>query len=339
MRLNSRARRTVPFLAALVALALIASSAFADEKTYQIKLVRPPKVGQKYTFTAEGAMTRHTVITVNGQQLNASDEEFGVHLEGTVEVLSVNKDGEEGKAACTVNKCTRVTPEGEAELIPAGRVVTATGGKEETTFSIDQGKISDEAKEALDLIFRMGEEDGYNDDKLYGTKTEQAVGGSWPMDAKASSDEAKDDEVIFDPKDASGTMRLDKVETLDGVECLRISGVTEIKSLKFKAPEGLKIDKGALKAHYGGAYPVDVNGAGPLRESMSVTQTATFSGKGEKNGPDAKTIVETKLQRAADVTRKYLADGKKADEKKVDETKADEKKAEEKKSDEKKKDE
>jgi hypothetical protein len=167
----------------------------------------------------------------------------------------------------------------------------------------------------------MGEEDGYNDDKIYGTKTEQAVGGSWPMDAKASSDEAKDDEVIFDPKDATGTMRLDKVETLDGVECLRISGITEIKSLKFKAPEGLKIDKGALKAHYGGAYPVDVNASGPLRESMSITQNATFSGKGDKNGPDAKTLVETKLQRAADVSRKYLADEKKQDEKKADDEK------------------
>jgi hypothetical protein len=338
----------VPFPTALVVLALIVSSASADERTYPVKLVRPPKVGQKYAFTAEGAMTRHTVITVNGQQLNASDDEFGVHLEGTVEVLAVNKDGEEGKAACTVTKCTRVTPEGEAELIPAGRVVTATGGKEETTFSIDQGKISDEAKEALELVFRMGEEDGYNDDRIYGTKTEQAVGGSWAIDTKASSDEARDDEVIFDPKDATGTMRLDKVETLDGVECLRISGVTQIKSLKFKAPAGLKIDKGALKAHYGGAYPVDVNASGPIRESMSITQTATFSGKGEKNGPDAKTVVVSKLQRAADLTRKYLpadknardknARDKNAKDKNVDEKKADEKKADEKKADEKKDD-
>jgi hypothetical protein len=309
---------------------LIASSAaFAaadDAKTYPIKLVRPPKVGQKYTFTAEGAMTRHTVVTINGQKLNASDEEFGVHLEGTVEVLAVNKDGEEGKAACTIAKCTRVTPDGEDELIPTGRVVTATGGKEETTFSIDQGELSDKAKEALDIVFRMGEEDGYNDDKLYGTKADQPVGGSWKMDAKASSAEAKDDEVIFDPADATGTMRLDKVETLDGVECLRISGVTEIKSLKFKAPDGFKIDKGTLKAHYGGAYPVDTKSSGPLRESMSITQTATFTGKGDKNGPDAKTVVETKLQRAADLTRKYLTDEKKSDDQKSDEKKSEEKK-------------
>ena len=329
MRLNSRARRFTLLTAAFVALALVASSATADEKTYAIKLVRPPKVGQKYTLTAEGAMTRHTVITVNGQPLNPTDDEFGVHLEGTVEVLAVNKDGEEGKAACTITKCTRVTPEGETELIPAGRVVTATGGKEETTFSIDQGKLSDEAKEALDIVLRMGEEDGYNDDKIYGTKAEQPVGGAWPMDAKVSSDEAKDDEVIFDPKDATGTMRVDKVETLDGVECLRISGTTEIKDLKFKAPKGLKIDKGSLKAHYGGAYPVDVSAAGPLRESMSVTQTATFRGKGDKNGPDAKTVVETKLQRASDLSRKYLADDKKADEKHQDEKKSEEKKKDE----------
>jgi hypothetical protein len=342
MRLTSRFPRKTPFLllaALVVAIAAsIASpaSAAADDKTYAIKLVRPPKVGQKYTFTAEGALTRHTTITANGQELGKTDDEYGIHLEGTIEVLTVNKDGEEGKVACTVAKCTRVSPEGEAELIPAGRIITATGGKEETTFTIDQGKLSDEAKEAIDLVLRMGEEDGYNDDRIYGTTKQQPVGGSWDMDAKASSDEAKDDEVIFDPKDVSGTMRVDKAETIDGVECLRVSGMTEIKRLEFKAPEGLKIDKGTLKAHYGGAYPVDVKASGPLRESMSVTQAATFKGKGDKGGPDAKTVVETKVQRAADVTRKYLPDEKKPDEKQSDEQKSDEKKSENKPQDEKK---
>src|SRR6476660_3415875 len=129
------------FVTALVALALIAGSARADEKTYQIKFVRPPQVGQKYTMTAEGALTRRTTISASGQQVSSTDEEYGVHLEGTVEVLAVNKDGEEGKVACTVTKCTRIAPEGEEEIAPAGRVITATGGKEETTFSIDQGVL------------------------------------------------------------------------------------------------------------------------------------------------------------------------------------------------------
>src|SRR5262245_48056121 len=113
----------------LVAAALSASGAAATD-TYPIKLVRPPKVGQKYAITAEGAMTRHTTITTGDKQ-GVTDDEYGIHLEGTVEVLVVNKDGEEGKVACTVSKCTRVTSEGEAELIAAGRVITATGGREE----------------------------------------------------------------------------------------------------------------------------------------------------------------------------------------------------------------
>jgi hypothetical protein len=316
MHLTFRRRRTLACLAVpLIAIALAASAAAAAD-TYPIKLVRPPEVGQKYALTAEGAVTRHTTITAGGKQIGATDDEFGIHLEGTVEVLVVNKDGEEGKAACTVTKCTRVTPEGEAELVPAGRVITATGSKEETTFTIDQGKLTPDAKDALDLVLRMGEEDGYNDDKIYGTTSPQPVGGSWSMDAKASSDEAKDDEVIFDPKDASGTMRVDKLETVDGVECLRIAGVTEIKRLEVKAPEGLKFDRGALKAHYGGAYPIDVKQPGPLRESMSITQTATFKGKDKATRG---TVVDTKVQRAADLTRKYLPEKKKADEKKADE--------------------
>jgi hypothetical protein len=319
-RMHSPLRPRTSLCCIAVALLAVASTAPATD-TYPIKLVRPPKVGQKYTFTAEGAVTRHTTISAGGKQIDTNEEEFGIHLEGTVEVLAVNKDGEEGKTACTVTKCTRVTPEGESELIPAGRVITATGSKEETTFAIDQGQLSAEAKEALDLVLRMGEEDGYNDDKIYGTTTPQAVGGTWNMDAKASSDEARDDEVIFEPKDASGTMRVDKVESVDGIQCLRISGSTEIKRLQVKSPDGLKFEDGTLKAHYGGAYPVDVKLPGPVRESIGLTQTAKFTGK-EKAARG--TEVSTKVQRAADVTRKYLQEEKKQesnDQKKPDEKK------------------
>src|SRR5688572_2682548 len=74
----------------------------AQGKDYEIKLVRPPKVGQRYTLKSEGALTRDVKYTVAGQDARTVNDGFGVRLEGTVEVLEVNKDGEEHKSACTV---------------------------------------------------------------------------------------------------------------------------------------------------------------------------------------------------------------------------------------------
>jgi hypothetical protein len=279
----------------------ITAAAVAQTPDYEIKLVRPPKVGQKYTLTVDGAMTRTATIAV-GERKVVNEDGFGVHLEATVEVLEVNKDGEEAKVACRIAKFTRLTRDGEAELLAAPRVVTATGGKTETEFAVDEGQLSDEAKEALDLVLMMGEDDGYNDDIIYGTKKRQPVGGSWDVDQKAAADEAKADEVVFDPNDIVGSLKLEKVEKVDGVECLHIAGTTEIRQFTAKPPENMTMEKGSLKAKYSGAYPVD-GLTGTLAETMSVTHNARFKGKAAEG---QESTVDSKVQRATEMKRTWL---------------------------------
>jgi hypothetical protein len=295
--------RPRPFAAASLALlGLLAGATAARAQDYEIKLVRPPAVGQKYTMTAEGAIVRASTLKLDGREARKTDNGYGVRLEGTVEVLAVNADGEEGKATCTVVKCVRTTRDGETELVPAGRVITAEGGKADTTYSLDQGELPDDVKEALRLVFRMGEEDGYNDDKIYGTAQRQPVGGSWPLDPKLASEEAKADEMVFDPADISGSLSIEKVERVGDVECLRIGGTTEIKKFTAKPPTGMTFETGSLKAKYSGLFPVDTK-LGVLAETMSVTQSATLRGK-TNAGQDA--VIESKVQRATEMSRKFL---------------------------------
>lgn len=294
--------RPIAAAALLLAGVVLVSATRAPAQDYEIKLVRPPKVGQKYSLTIEGAIVRATTFKVEGQEDRKSNDGYGVRLEGTVEVLAVNADGEEGKAACTVTKCVRITREGERELVPAGRVVTAEGGTEETTFTVDQGALSDEAKESLRLVLRMGEDDGFNDDKIYGTTTRQPVGGTWPLDAKAASEEAKADKVLFDPADISGALTLEKVEKAGDVECLRIAGPVEIKKLTAEPPPNLTFESGSVKARYSGLFPVDTT-LGVLAETQSSTYTTAYRGK---NAAGQVVAIESKMQRATEMTRKFL---------------------------------
>lgn len=282
--------------------ALMASASRVQAQDYEIKLVRPPRVGQKYSLTVEGAMVRAITIKIEGQQDRKRNEGYGVRLEGTVEVLAVNSDGEEAKAACTVTKCVRIVKEGEQELVPAGRVVTAEGVKTDTNFTVDKGELPDETKEALRLVFRMGEEDGFNDDKIYGTTTRQAVGGTWQVDAKAASEEAKADDVLFDPADVSGSLTLEKVEQADGVECLRIAGPIEIKKLTAEPPANMTFESGSLKGRYSGLFPVD-GSTGVLGETQSVTYHTAYRGK---NPAGQEVVIDSKMQRATEMTRKFL---------------------------------
>jgi hypothetical protein len=288
-------------------LALFVSSATAlptraDAADYEIKLTRAPKVGQKYTLKVEGALTRETTLSMAGREATSVKEGFGVQLEGTVEVLGINGDGEEAKVAFTVSKCIRLTEDGESEIVPAGRVVTATGGKEDTTFTIDQGELSAEAKESLDLVLRMGEEDGFNDDKIYGTTKRQPLGATWALNAQAASDEAKADGFKFEPKDITGSLKLEKVEKVGDIECLRIGGDTHIKSFVADPPPQMTFDRGELKARYWGLYPVDSSIGGTLAEAVSVTHTTSFHGKtGEQEAR-----FQIKTQRAVELKRSFV---------------------------------
>ena len=286
----------------LLAFVFAVCPALAETPDYEIKLVRPPKVGQKYKLTVDGAMTRTATISV-GERKVVNEDGFGVHLEGVVEILEVNKDGEEAKVACRIGKFTRITRDGETDLLTEPRVVTATGGTDDTVFSVDEGELSEEAKEALDLVLPMGEDDGFNDDTIYGTKKRQPVGASWELDPKAASDEAKADDVIFDPKDISGSLKLEKVERVDGVECLHVAGTTEIKQFTAKPPENMTMESGSLKAKYSGAYPVD-GSSGTVAETMSVTHAARFKGKANEEGQES--VVDSKVQRATEMKRTWM---------------------------------
>jgi hypothetical protein len=286
----------------VVALACV-PAARGQTVDYEIKLVRPPKVGEKYNLTADGALTRRSSYTVGGVSAGVINDGFGIHLEGVVEVLEVNKDGEESKSACTVSKCVRITADGESELLAAGRVVTATGGKTDTTYAVDQGELSADAIETLELVLTLGEDDGYNDDRIYGTTKRQPVGGSWELDTKAASDEAKADDVKFEPSDITGSLQLKGVEKVGEAECLKISGDTTIKQFTVEPPEGMKLDRASLKARYTGVYPVDVARSGPLREEMSVTHDASFRGKDDDG---SEMIVKSTVQRATELKRTYI---------------------------------
>src|SRR5687768_9068925 len=89
-----------------------ADAAPADAKDYEIKLLRPLKVGTKYSVRAEGASLHHTTVRSAGEAARTSETGYGIRLEGTVEVLEVSEEDEEAKVACTVKRCVRITPDG-----------------------------------------------------------------------------------------------------------------------------------------------------------------------------------------------------------------------------------
>jgi len=291
------------------------------DKAYEVRLHRPFKVGMKYSLTADGALVRQVTIKRGDVKTNQPDDGFGVRLEGTVEVLALDQIGEEAKISCTVEKCARITSEGEAVLVPKGKVFIAEGKGKDTKFSLkDGGEMPKEASEALELVISLDTNDTLTDDDLLGTKDKKKVGETWKV---SSENVAKDSErvgVTVKPQDVEGSFRLDGIEKVGAIECLKLSGNLKVKHLLTKAdeneddglPEGFVVEGGSMEAKYAGLFPVD-SSIGSLSESASTTFVTHISNKGvaaaKKAAADDKddvVTVESRVQRAVEMKRRFL---------------------------------
>ena len=311
-------RRTIAALATVLGLFLRAARAGAEDqpdkdKSYEVKLARPVKVGMKYHITTDGALVRETTISRGGTTAKQPDDGFGVHLEGTVEVLALDQIGEEAKVSIAVDKCARITSAGEAELVPKGKVLIAEGKGKDTKFSLqDGGELTKEATDALDLVISLDTNDKLTDDDLLGTKEKKKAGESWPVTAENIAKDMERVGVIVKPADVEGSFRLDGLEKKDDVECLKLSGNLKVKDLRAKAddneddglPEGFVVTGGSMEAKYSGLFPVDTS-VGSLAESASMTFVTRVKGKG--GGGDADVVtVESRVHRAVDMKRRFL---------------------------------
>ena len=284
-----------------------------DKKQYDVRITRPLKVGQKYRITADGALLRQVTLRSGREEKQQPEVGFGVRLEGTVEVLAVDDVGEESKVACTVDKCTRITPEGETPLVEKGKVIVAEGQEKDTKFTLKDGAaLPKGASEALELVISLDTGDTLTDDELFGTKEKKAVGESWPVAPEAVSKDAARVGVVVKPEDVEGLFRLDGVEKAEGQECLRLSGSLKMKRLTRSAdedddsglPKGFAVTGGWMEARYSGLFPVDAS-AGSLSESVSMTFVTDIKGKGgPANAQDVS--IRSRVQRAGEMKRQFL---------------------------------
>lgn len=303
----------VPRLA-LILICLFANALPGAEegaKDYDVKFARPIKVGAKYAMTADGALLRQTTITRGGATQKQPEDGFGIHLTGTVEVLALDDIGEEAKVSIAIDKCTRITSQGETELVPKGGILIAEGKGKDTIFSLEGGgELSKDAADALDLVVSLDTNDTLTDDDLLGTAGRKKVGESWPVSSENIAKDSERVNVIVKPEDVEGSFRIDGLEKKDGVECLKMSGNMKVKNLVAKAdeseddglPEGFVVEGGSMDAKYAGLFPLDLT-VGSLSESASITFiTHIKSGSGK----DGAVKVESRVQRAVEMKRRFL---------------------------------
>lgn len=256
-------------LASIVGL-LFTATAVAED--YKIKLDRPEKAGSRYRLNATFSKTEKMTVTANGMVVQNRDRNVNAVLEAVVQNLKVDDKGNVLKKRVTIEK---FTDDKGNELLKKGQVVVAETVDKKTKHQLaDGGTLEPKALAAVKEIVKT-HTGKPSDDESFGTNKRQKVGDSWKI---KSGFAAKELEI---PADAiQGTVKLEKVETVGGRKCLRLttrSTVTAFPKAASLKKMGIDVKSIDFKITMSGLFPVDLTQQ-PVSRSAKMTMKADLDG-------------------------------------------------------------
>jgi len=223
---------------------LIPIPAFAQE--YVVKFERPAKVGEKYSLSASGGMSIKSTVVEDQQVVESETVGYQVQFAAIVEVLEVDAKGREVKHAFTVEKFTKIEGSGLTELVPPGSVIIADSNRE-TPYSLQDGLLSEQAQEALDVVIGVVEPGDPSDDEFFGTTETKQVGESWAVNHTLIAKVLQLGGVSVKPENISGVAKIAGLEEIGGIEYLDIRAAIEAEFpdntiLRFGIQEYFPVD-------------------------------------------------------------------------------------------------
>jgi hypothetical protein len=271
----------------LLVLVLSALARGADD--YTIKFDRPDKAGMKFNVVIACARKQENTVTINGKQQPTKDQVIAVQMEAKAEVLEADDRGRDRKVAYTIDKCYKVVDDKEVELLPKGRVLTARLDGTETALEVNEGKLSDEQISDLKLVVQLDSPEEPGMDDLYGTTDRQKIGGTWKVGTTAAVKIAEMAGIVVRKEDISGSAKLNKTESVDGIEWLNISGEMVLKNGILKpldavdVPPGITVKEVSIDHKFSGQIPTDTS---LNRMNTSSTFSRTIVSEGQVKNRD-----------------------------------------------------
>jgi hypothetical protein len=229
-------------------------------RAYPIRLTRPFKVGQQFRWNADATVINSIPAPAAAAQAPAVAETVSLHLDGVVQILAVDRDGECTEMACTVDECTARTSKEKKVVVRQGRVILIEAGKWKSKLTAAAGTLTIEDDVLLRSVLSLPRVDDTSDDDLFGSPRPQAVGESWNL---------RPDQMVrswgwagykLKPQQISGSVKVKSAETVDGVECVRVTGRARIEHFlppALDVPEGLQIEDATCEIKFTRLLPAD----------------------------------------------------------------------------------
>jgi hypothetical protein len=271
---------------------------------YSVKLVRPVKVGDRYTYVADAMVVNSMTANVSGRTHTIRPRNVSIHFEAVEQVLALSDTGEPSKATYTVTRCTKRDGKTESPLVNRGQVLTVTAGKWRPRIDIDSNDMTIENELLLRVVVPLPRLRGITADDCYGTAAPRQVGATWPVNADALARLISNREAVsIKKKDVSGTVRLSNMKEVDGIPHLLVNGKAAVEHWTpdpTDVPEGAKFLSGTAEIKFTKLVPVDPSGH-CLSDSFSEKVLMKVTTSDERIGPDV--LVDARMLKSCGIKR------------------------------------
>lgn len=245
----------VSFSVSVLPGASVLPSASAEDtpEKFPIKLFRPAKAGDRYKLTAHDTNKQVTIISQDGKVVRTVSQDFSFEFAAEVTVVKVDDKGHVLKKSIVIE---RFVDGKKNALLKTGEVVTAESLEGVTVFRLDSKPLPRDVFAKMKNIIHTKTTDRSDDDAVFGSKVEQAVGGKWSVSSVQVAKALK-----VDANKISGTATLKARKKVNGVDCLEI--VTEITvsdsfpNAKQYMDGGFKLLKPSMTLKMTSHYPID----------------------------------------------------------------------------------
>jgi hypothetical protein len=278
--------KTFAFLVALTV------PAFAADD-YELRMSRPAKVGDREQKTGKFSEVSKMVILVADKPIKSEQTEINIEYTAEAEVLEVGPNGKPTSRRLKLTKFAGDLNGKPATQLAAGDEIVVTrkaGGPEGKEMTVNKTPATREQAKLISGFVGVGAAGETTDDEVFGTEKRIKAGDEWKVNPeKAAKQMGETGFTGLDPAGVKGSAKFIGVSPIEGMPCLHVRGVYEIKGSGMglpNVPPGVKVSKLVSKVQTEGYFPVDVNEAifpsNTVLLELEMTAGGEIDDKGQK---------------------------------------------------------
>ena len=288
----------------LIAIFLCTLLSVRGEDTYEVRLHRPAKAGDRFRIAAKIAIESETSTTFDNEDADVEKVNAACKFTGELGVVAVTTKGLVSELKLKIAEVECMSDGSKSDFFKSGDVIHVRYDREEKAVEVNGSEPDELQGTVIDDLLSVASDTEPTDDEVYGTKEKVAPGAEWPMNsdlaAKSWSEEGFEGMKAGDIK---GTTKLVETTTLDGQPALRFRGALKVSSSRMKMPRNpdeIKTKHFSMEASDDTEIPVDPT-AMSSRVKLQVKIEVESGGKIDQDGETVKVNIKTRHRYAYEV--------------------------------------